>query len=121
MTEKKEYIERGALLEKSRWVTEYDEGGWGIDYRAVSEEEINNAPAADVVEVVRCKGCVWCAYGDVYYCGCHDKPLKRIDRATNCKEFVESELGDAETGRMYKPRPRKEKVKTISMMDGGEE
>lgn len=59
MDEKKEYIERGALLEKSRWVTEYDEGGWGIDYRAVSEEEINNAPAADVVEVVRCKDCVW--------------------------------------------------------------
>lgn len=57
MDEKKEYIERGALLEKSRWVTEYDEGGWGIDYRAVSEEEINNAPAADVVEVVRCKDC----------------------------------------------------------------
>ena len=65
-----------------------------------------------------CRYCSWCAYGDVYYCGCHDKPLKRIDRATNCTEFVESELGDVETGRMYKPRPRKEKVKTISMMDG---
>ena len=68
-----------------------------------------------------CRYCAWCCYGDAYYCGCYDKPLKRIDRATNCKEFVESELGDVETGRMYKPRTRKEKVKTLSMMDGGKE
>lgn len=55
-----------------------------------------------------CRYCSWCVYGDKYYCGCHDKPLKRIDIPTNCNEFVESELGDVETGRMYKPRPRKE-------------
>ena len=68
-----------------------------------------------------CRYCSWCICGDPYYCGCHDKTLKRIDRATNCKEFVESELGDVETGRMYTPRPRKEKAKTISMLEGASE
>lgn len=53
-----------------------------------------------------CRYCSWCAYGDIYYCGCHAKNLKRIDKPTNCKEFVESELGDVETGRKYTPRPR---------------
>lgn len=67
---KKEYIERGALLKKIQWVTEYDETGCGIEYRAVSEEEINNAPAADVVEVVRCKDC---KRSGMYEFGCGDR------------------------------------------------
>lgn len=65
-----------------------------------------------------CRYCSWCVYGDLYYCTCHDKPLKRIDRAVNCKEFVKSELGDVETGRMYKPRNRKTNNDNISIFDG---
>jgi hypothetical protein len=42
----------------------------------------------------------------------------RVDKATKCKDFVESELGDVDTGKMYKPRQLKNKVETISMMDG---
>ena len=66
-----------------------------------------------------CRYCSWCVCGDAYYCGCHDKVLNRVDKVTECKDFVESELGDVDTGRMYKPRPRRKKVETISMMDGG--
>lgn len=65
-----------------------------------------------------CRYCSWCIYGDMYYCGCHYKTLKRIDRATNCKEYVESELGDVETGKRYTPRQRKEKVEAISIFEG---
>lgn len=68
-----------------------------------------------------CRYCSWCVCGDAYYCGFHDKVLSRVDKATNCKGFVESELGDVDTGRMYKPRPRKEKVKILPMMGVGKE
>ena len=64
-----------------------------------------------------CRYCSWCIYGDPYYCGCHDKQLKRIDRPTNCKEFHESELGDVETGKMYKPRPKSPKQDQISLFE----
>ena len=60
-----------------------------------------------------CRYCSWCICGDPYYCGCFDKVLKRVDKATNCTEFVESELGDVDTGRKYKPRPRGKKLQQI--------
>lgn len=62
-----------------------------------------------------CRYCSWCVCGDQYYCGCFDKVLKRVDKATNCKEFVESELGDVETGKKYTPRPRGEKLQQIKI------
>ena len=49
MTDKKEYIERWALIEKSRKVSEYDEAGFHVSYNAVSVGDIYEAPAADVV------------------------------------------------------------------------
>lgn len=52
-----EYIERGALIEKRHKVCEYDEAGFCMTYQAVPVEEIQQAPAADVVEVVRCGEC----------------------------------------------------------------
>jgi hypothetical protein len=54
-----------------------------------------------------CRYCAFCIVGDCYYCTCKEKELNRIDRATNCKEFVLSELGDVETGKQYKPREKK--------------
>lgn len=52
-------ISRSALLDSYdvRKVTEYDESGCGLDYKAVPVEAIENAPAVDAVEVVRCKEC----------------------------------------------------------------
>ena len=50
--DQKEYIERGAVLNLDRWVVEYDEGGWGIDYKAVPVDDIKEIPAADVAPVV---------------------------------------------------------------------
>ena len=52
-------ISRSVLLEKATNVTKYDEGGWGMDLRAVTVDDVENAPAVDAVEVVRCKDCVY--------------------------------------------------------------
>ena len=52
MTEKKEYIERGAVLEKNMYGNTAP-----ITHRTYAEMLIQSAPAADVVEVVRCKNC----------------------------------------------------------------
>ena len=51
-----------------------------------------------------CRYCSYCIMGDVYYCTCYDKILKRIDKPTSCERFCESELGDVETGKKYTPR-----------------
>lgn len=49
----KEYIERGALLKEDFT------GFWNdITDQSIFEHIIEQAPAADVVEVVRCKDCV---------------------------------------------------------------
>ena len=86
-------ISRSALLEKATNVTKYDEGGWGVDLKAVSVEDVLKAPAvdaetvfeqmglvkeamdmakADLVAVVRCKDCKWlCSGFDTYSCAKH--------------------------------------------------
>ena len=51
----KEYIEREAVLKEQKTFTEYDEGGWDANVRAVPVDAIKSIPAADVVEVVRCR------------------------------------------------------------------
>jgi hypothetical protein len=60
MSEKKEYIERGALIKKlNNLVTTSDLFGMGVQSgfsHAISEA--NAIPAADVEPVVRCKDCV---------------------------------------------------------------
>lgn len=50
-------ISRSALLEKAVSVTEYDEGGWGFDFKAVPVDDVLKAPAVDAVEVIHCKDC----------------------------------------------------------------
>lgn len=49
--EKKEYIERGAVLALKQPI-----GACGMD---ICSAEVKDIPAADVVEVVRCKDCKW--------------------------------------------------------------
>ncbi len=46
------YIEREAVINKRRRMSEYDEAGWCVTCQAVSVEDIGNIPSADVVEVV---------------------------------------------------------------------
>lgn len=55
-----EYIDREALLDKRRKVTEYDEAGFAMNYQAVPVEDIEAIPATDVAEVVRCEKCKRC-------------------------------------------------------------
>jgi hypothetical protein len=50
-------ISRSALVENATVMTEYDEGGWGVDLLAVPLCDVKTAPAVDAVEVVRCKDC----------------------------------------------------------------
>lgn len=54
-------ISRSALLSgySVRKVTEYDESGCGMDYKAVPVEDIEKAPAVDAVEVIRCGRCAY--------------------------------------------------------------
>lgn len=40
-----------------RKVTEYDEAGFSMNYKAVPVDAIEEAPTVDAVEVVRCKDC----------------------------------------------------------------
>ena len=55
---KKEYIERGALIEKMFPIGMPNNGKYPINAKAV-RTAIEQVPAADVVEVVRCKDCKW--------------------------------------------------------------
>ena len=52
----KEYIERKALIDKIFPIGMIDDGRYAIPAKAV-KTAIDNAPAADVVEVVRCRDC----------------------------------------------------------------
>lgn len=45
-------------------VTEYDESGCGVDYKAVPVKAIDNAPTIDAVPVVRCEDCQHWGTGD---------------------------------------------------------
>lgn len=58
-----------------------------------------------------CRYCTFCFHGDAYYCGEHEKVLSAssVKRVNNCKYFVQSYLGDVDTGKHYKPRPKKKK------------
>jgi hypothetical protein len=58
----KEYIEREALIKKIFPIGVIDDGRYAIPAKAV-KIAIDNAPAADMVEVVRCRHCKhFCPY-----------------------------------------------------------
>lgn len=63
-----EYIEREAILKHTTSV----EVGAFSEWDVVKVEHIKNAPAADVVEVVRCRDCEKCVKKDNFmYCEEH--------------------------------------------------
>lgn len=57
-----------------------------------------------------CRYCAFCIRGDVYYCVEKNTVLRKnaTKAANTCADYVESELGDVDTGKMYKPRKEKE-------------
>ena len=56
----KEYIEREKALEKVIEVKHHDPELSGVVlHRYIKEIDLKDIPAADVVEVVRCKDCKW--------------------------------------------------------------
>lgn len=77
-----------------RKVTEYDESGCGIDYKAIPLEAIINAPSIDAIEVIHCKDCTlygpspyghptigWCKmhgthYKPEFFCGLAERREK---------------------------------------------
>lgn len=56
-----------------------------------------------------CRYCAFCFFGDVYYCSNKDKVLNRVDKPVTCEDFIESELGDVDTGKHYRPRQKHKK------------
>ncbi len=59
----KEYIEREAVLEKTEIFDEYIEGQ-DVYFEFIDVKDVKSIPAADVVEVVRCKDCKHWFQGD---------------------------------------------------------
>ncbi len=62
-----------------------------------------------------CRYCAYCVLGDCYYCTSKDKVLNSVNKAVNCKDYVESECGDVETGKKYKPREKKSNNNQLSL------
>lgn len=68
-----EYLDRGSLVERMEYYKNHttEESGEHYAY-SVALREIRNAPAADVVPVVRCKDCAYTRekdeYESVYLC-----------------------------------------------------
>lgn len=70
-----------------------------------------------------CRYCAFCINGDCYYCTCHEKVLKNVNKPTSCPDFAMSELGDVDTGKPYKPREPRETENAVSLQQitlGGE-
>ena len=61
-----------------------------------------------------CRYCSFCVCGDAWYCTDQDRVLSEamVRHENKCQSFDLSPLGDAETGRQYKPR--KKRSKTVS-------
>lgn len=54
---KNDLISRAAAISKLVNLHEFDEGGWDINVPAIKLEDIEELPAVDAVEVVRCRDC----------------------------------------------------------------
>ena len=56
-----------------------------------------------------CRYCAFCFEADDFRCSNHPKGLQphwtreQINRPNNCHNFALSDLGDVETGKMYRP------------------
>ena len=65
-----------------------------------------------------CRYCAHCFQADEDEFRCSDHPRgeephwtrQQINRENRCRNFALSELGDAETGRKYEPRPERHKI-----------
>ena len=74
-----EYIEREALLEKAEEIEWWNETTGFYDHiRIVHAYDVEDAPTADVVEVVRCKDCKYFLH-DTDYCKKHNAGYCEFD------------------------------------------
>ena len=87
MVSEKEYIERGALLDKLKELKEE----WGFTFTADGVEEaifaVEEEPAADVVEVVRCKDCKYYKHFKGLGNWCHRRIRSDIEYHTKTTDF----------------------------------
>lgn len=84
-----------------RKVTEYDEAGFSMNYKAVPVDVIKEVPTVDAVEVVRCKDCEeyipW-LYG-WYICGrvgSHHGNTKPDDFCSRGRRKMDAEARDVD-------------------------
>lgn len=86
--EKKEYIERGALLKAfgCENAVKYGNKSAKQQHNSYSSmmlyeiaDEINDSPAADVAEVVRCKDCRYFDVTQTYLCDMHHRAANEDD------------------------------------------
>lgn len=74
-----EYIERSEAIEFTKQYTPTINGETTMQ---CVERSLLNVPAADVVEVVRCRDCKFAfPYNDYYYCENEDSPFTNSDWA----------------------------------------
>ncbi len=92
MTEKKEYIDRGLTIENlKRFAPEL--------YTPLINQIMEKQPAADVVEVVRCKDCKYSywekqtAISEVLKCGTHNGLNDEVDFCDFCSYGERKERG----------------------------
>ena len=65
-----------------------------------------------------CRYCAFCFEADDFRCSNHPDrknphwTREQINRPNNCPNFVLSDLGDVETGKLYRPREYSRRVKS---------
>lgn len=90
-------ISREKVLKLANPFTQYDEGGWGMDVRAVTVEDIESIPAVDAVLVVhgelRSTGFdeLYCEWGDCSECGADNRISAKF--CNNCGARLDGKDG----------------------------
>lgn len=53
-----------------------------------------------------CRYCAFCVNGDSYYCALKEELLRPsyVKHTNKCKGYIQSSLGDVDSGRKYHPR-----------------
>ena len=67
-------------------VTEYDESGCGVDYKAVPVKAIENAPTIDAEPVVRCNMCKYYE-AEVGFCHYYGHGMHWDDFCSRCAKM----------------------------------
>lgn len=83
----KEYIERkAALILCQDFIDSHEDGSWRW-VNAITDKDIMNIPAADVVEVVRCKDCKHAAFYKCKNDPCYNRIICEYQIGTGDENF----------------------------------